>query len=82
LSGFATTVFSGRLRADEFEGTVNGAGDYSSVADLHDRAVEQTGVGDDRRDDLVVRRVFGQAEFLELRLFFAKEIKSRNAELL
>ncbi len=56
--------------------------DHCSVADFDDRAIEQSGVGDDRRDDLVVRRVFGQAEFLELRLFFAEEVESRNAELL
>ena len=37
---------------NQFEGFFGGAGDDGPIADLDDRAVEQTGVRDDRGEDL------------------------------
>lgn len=54
---------------NEFECPFDRAGDDRFITNLDDRPVEQAGIGDDGRKDFIFRRVFGQREFLELRLF-------------
>ncbi len=55
-----------------FQGLVYRPRDDRLVADLDDGPIEQAGVGDDCQDYFFIRRVYRQAEFLELRLFLAK----------
>ena len=70
------------ISPDQVEGFFGGAGDDGAVTYLDDRAVEQTGIRDDRGEDLRFRRIFAQAEFLELRLFGSQEREGRNVEFL
>ena len=70
------------ISPDQVEGFFGGAGDDGAVTYLDDRAVEQTGIRDDRGEDLRFRRIFAQAEFLELRLFSSQEREGRNVEFL
>jgi hypothetical protein len=65
----STICRSSPIFLNQVESFFDGAGDDGAVADLDDRAVEQTGVRGDRREDLRFGRIFGQAEFLELGLF-------------
>ena len=67
---------------NQVESFFGGAGDHGSVADLDDRAVEQTGVSDDSGEDLRLGRIFVQAEFLELRFLGPQQCVGRNVEFL